>query len=88
MTCNKGREKFSLYKKCQRVKNICSTYLAERRKITKDSSDNETISQIESVELSQRASITSLQDLKPLVLDSLNTKEKEDVSKVKKKIWL
>ena len=58
--------------------------VAERRKITKDSSDNETNSEIESVELSQRASITSLQDLKPLVLDSLNTKEKEDVSKVKK----
>ena len=56
--------------------------VAERRKITKDFSDNETNSEIESVELSQRASITSLQDLKPLVLDSLNTKEKEDVSKV------
>ena len=56
--------------------------VAERRKITKDSSDNETNSEIESVELSQRASITSLQDLKPLVLDSLNSKEKEDVSKV------
>ena len=41
--------------------------------------DSRIESNIESVELCQRASITSLQDLKPLVL---NSKEKQDLTKV------
>ena len=64
---------------------------AERRKIQKlaedescnfsgsESNTSESISKIESFELSQRASVTSLDDLKPLVLDS---KEKNDLKKV------
>ena len=65
---------------------------AERRKIQKlavedessnfsgsESNTSESNSKIESFELSQRASVTSLDDLKPLVLDS---KEKNDLKKV------
>ena len=46
---------------------------------TDDSRIESKESNIESVELCQRASITSLQDLKPLVL---NSKEKQDLTKV------
>ena len=64
---------------------------AERRKIQKlaedescnlsgsESNTSESNLKIESFELSQRASVTSLDDLKPLVLDS---KEKNDLKKV------
>ena len=65
---------------------------AERRKIQKlaaddesgnfsgsESNTSESISKIESFDLSQRASVASIEDLKPLVLDS---NEKNDLKKV------
>ena len=70
---------------------------AERRKIQKlaedescnfsgsESNTSESNSKIESFELSQRASVTSLDDLKPLVLDS---KEKNDLTKVHYHVYM
>ena len=60
----------------KRNKLLLST---EPQQIIDCTDDSRIESNIESVELCQRASITSLQDLKPLVLDS---KEKQDLTKV------
>ena len=60
----------------KRNKLLLST---EPQQIIDYTDDSRIESNIESVELCQRASITSLQDLKPLVL---NSKEKQDLTKV------
>ena len=60
----------------KRNKLLLST---EPQQIIDCTDDSRIESNIESVELCQRASITSLQDLKPLVL---NSKEKQDLTKV------